>query len=101
MSGVLATMLLAVGFDAIAPWPFKLLIDDVLAPNPIVIDAGITLIDRIFASRYLICFFVALLYFWRNFCCRRGVCAFAKSRASTVVLTVSDIVGAAVYHEMQ
>lgn len=62
---VILLMLLIVGFDVIAPWPFKILIDNVLAANPIVSDKFNFL--NLFNSRELLGFFVVFVYFVSTF----------------------------------
>ncbi len=60
-------MLLIVGFDAIAPWPFKILIDNVLSPNPLKPDNKLNAFLTIFQSRELLGFFVVFVYFVSTF----------------------------------
>lgn len=53
--------------DAIAPWPFKILIDNVLAPNPIEGSDLIAKILHIFPTRDLLGFFAVFVFFGSNF----------------------------------
>jgi ABC-type multidrug transport system fused ATPase/permease subunit len=64
---VLGLMFLIVGFDVIAPWPFKILIDNVLSTE--VIDpAGILgFLHSLFPSRDLLGFFAVFVYFSSTF----------------------------------
>ncbi len=64
LSLVLFLMLLVVGFDVIAPWPFKILIDDVLGSAG---ESGGFFLSRIFHSRALLGFFAVFLYFISTF----------------------------------
>lgn len=64
---VLVLMFLIVGLDAIAPWPFKVLIDNVLAPNPIGGEGWLNSFLRLFNSRELLGFFAVLVYFLSTF----------------------------------
>ena len=62
-----ALILLTVGFDAIAPWPFKVLIDNVLTPQPIEQGTVLGSLLSWFNSRELIGFFVVFMYFVSTF----------------------------------
>jgi len=64
---ILFLMLALVGLDVIAPWPFKILIDNVLSENPIATTSGIPMLDIIFHSRSLLGFFAVLIYFLSTF----------------------------------
>lgn len=64
---VILLMLVIVGLEAIAPWPFKILLDNVLAPTPIGSDLGIGTLGYIFQSRDLLGFFAILVYFLSTF----------------------------------
>jgi ABC-type multidrug transport system fused ATPase/permease subunit len=60
-------MLATVGLEAIGPWPFKILIDNVLSPNPLVLSFHNILLENILRSRYLLGFLVVLIYFVSSF----------------------------------
>lgn len=64
---IILLVLLTVGFEAIAPWPFKVLIDNVLNTNPIVVENGLDAFLSSFKSPELLGFFVVLLYFLNSF----------------------------------
>lgn len=64
---VLGLMFLIVGFDVIAPWPFKILIDNVLS-NEVIDPAGILgFLHSLFPSRDLLGFFAVFVYFSSTF----------------------------------
>ncbi len=60
-------MMVIVGLDAIAPWPFKILIDNVLNSNPIASYNWLESFLSFFSSRELLGFFVVLVYFLSSF----------------------------------
>ena len=64
---IIFLMLLLVGFDVIAPWPFKILIDNVLSANPIVPGDKFGFLFSAFQSRYLLGVFVVCIYFLSTF----------------------------------
>lgn len=64
---ILILMLLVVGFDAISPWPFKILIDNVLTPNPINPGGFFNRLLSRFNTRELLGFFVVFVYFLSTF----------------------------------
>ncbi len=67
---VLLLILLAVSFDVISPWPFKILIDNVLSTNPLSPSWNVFHLDfiqRIMDSRYLLGFVAVFLYFFSTF----------------------------------
>lgn len=61
---VLLLMLLAVGFDLVTPWPFKILIDNVLSANPPEPGTLLAYIAELFPSRDLLGFFAVFAYFF-------------------------------------
>lgn len=63
---VLLLMLSLVGLEAIAPWPFKLLIDNVLGSEPIANDAIGKVLFFYIKDPIVIGFFVVFLYFITN-----------------------------------
>lgn len=66
---ILTLMLLVVGFDLLAPWPFKILIDDVLGQNTSELATGhFQFLTNLFHSRALLGFFAVFLYFVSTFC---------------------------------
>ena len=62
---VVFLMLLVVGFDVLAPWPFKILIDNVLGQSSPGSQGFFVL--RFFHSRALLGFFTVFLYFIATF----------------------------------
>lgn len=60
-------VLLIVGMEAIAPWPFKVLIDNVLSANPVAPGNAVDSFLSSFSSRELLGFFVVLIYFLSTF----------------------------------
>ncbi len=64
---IIFLMMLVVGFDVIAPWPFKILIDNVLNPNPIGPSDKLDFLLSFFNSRYLLGLFVVFIYFLSTF----------------------------------
>lgn len=60
-------ILLTVGLDAVAPWPFKVLIDNVLTPQPIEQGTMLSSVLSYFRSRELVGFFVVFVYFVSTF----------------------------------
>jgi len=60
-------MLAIVGLEAVAPWPFKILLDNVLSDNPIALGSGLGIFAYIFRSRDLLGFFAILVYFLSTF----------------------------------
>jgi ABC-type multidrug transport system fused ATPase/permease subunit len=60
-------MLAMVAFDVIAPWPFKILIDNVLSPNPLTGAFLPRFLSPILHSRYLLGFLAVLIYFSSTF----------------------------------
>lgn len=64
---LLVLMLSVVVLDAIAPWPFKVLIDNVLGGAPLALNVGFEPLRRLFASKYLLGFFAILVYFGSTF----------------------------------
>lgn len=65
--GVFFLMLLIVGFDVISPWPFKILIDNVLSAQPIEADNAFAFLHSLFPSRDLLGFFAVFVYFLSTF----------------------------------
>lgn len=65
--GPLTVVLLLVGaviaFDLIAPWPFELIIDKVLATTPTETGGFFNFLDRLFPSRDSLGFFAVFVYF--------------------------------------
>jgi ATP-binding cassette subfamily B protein len=64
---VLGMMLLIVAFEVIAPWPFKILIDNVLSDTPIEPHTFLSFLHTIFPSRDLLGFFAIFVYFSSTF----------------------------------
>jgi len=64
---VLGLMLLIVGFDIIAPWPFKILIDNVLSDAPADTLGFFGFLHTLFPSRDLLGFFAVFVYFSSTF----------------------------------
>ncbi len=66
---IILLMVGIVGFDVISPWPFKILIDNVLATNaePIALGGFLSFLKPVFDSRYLLGFFAILIYFLSTF----------------------------------
>lgn len=64
---VLIFVFLIVGLEAVAPWPFKILIDNVLNTTPIVVENRFDAILTTFKSPELLGFFVVLVYFLSTF----------------------------------
>src|SRR5258708_5406002 len=64
---VTVLMLLVVSFDIIAPWPFKILIDNVLGSSPIESDSFLFFLHKSFNSRDLLGFFAVFVYFSSTF----------------------------------
>jgi len=64
---ILVLMLLIVALDAIAPWPFKILIDNVLSANPIDVHDKLNFLLKFFHSRELLGFFAVFAYFVSTF----------------------------------
>ncbi len=60
-------MIVAVGFDALAPWPFKILIDNVLSGSPSDGSLIMGLLTTLFRSRYVLGFFAVFIYFSSTF----------------------------------
>ena len=65
---VVLLMLATVGFDLLAPWPFKILIDNVFSVENGTQSAFILFLSEIFQSRYSLGVFAILLYFVSTFC---------------------------------
>jgi len=65
---VIFLMLLVVGFDVISPWPFKILIDNVLGASPITPDNAFNIfLLNTFPSREILGFFAVFVYFASTF----------------------------------
>jgi ABC-type multidrug transport system fused ATPase/permease subunit len=64
---VILLMLLIVGFDVISPWPFKILIDNVLAAQPFESGSPLAFLHNLFPSRDLLGFFAVFVYFMSTF----------------------------------
>jgi ABC-type multidrug transport system fused ATPase/permease subunit len=64
---VLIMMLLTIAFEIIAPWPFKILIDNVLSDNPIEPGTFLAFLHTLFPSRDLLGFFAVFIYFSSTF----------------------------------
>lgn len=64
---VVFLVMLMVGLEAIAPWPFKVLIDNVLNTAPIVAENRLDAFLSSFDSREILGFFVVLVYFLSSF----------------------------------
>jgi ABC-type multidrug transport system fused ATPase/permease subunit len=60
-------MLLTVAFDVISPWPFKILIDNVLSAEPIDAGSPLALLHSLFPSRDILGFFAVFVYFMSTF----------------------------------
>lgn len=62
-------MIAMVGFDVVMPWPFKILIDNVLSsdPTPLAASGIFSFLQPIFNSRYFLGFFAVLIYFASTF----------------------------------
>lgn len=67
LGAVLVLMLLVVGFDVIAPWPFKILIDNVLSTEPFDSSGILGFLHTLFPSRDLLGFFAVFVYFSSTF----------------------------------
>lgn len=67
LAEVASLMLLVVAFDIIAPWPFKILIDNVLGSTPIEQDTLLYSIHQLFPTRDLLGFFSVFIYFSSTF----------------------------------
>lgn len=59
---VIALVLLGVGFETIAPWPFKILIDNVLGSQPIDATGWLGQMLNLLTSREVLGFFAVLVY---------------------------------------
>ena len=64
---VVLLVLLIVALEAIAPWPFKVLIDNVLSTTPFAGDTQLDIFLSSFGSPELLGFFVVLVYFLASF----------------------------------
>jgi subfamily B ATP-binding cassette protein MsbA len=60
-------MLSIVGFDIISPWPFKILIDNVLSTEHLDTSGPFAFLHTLFPSRDLLGFFAVFLYFLSTF----------------------------------
>ncbi len=60
---VIVLMLLTVGFEALSPWPYKFLIDNVLGNEPITSDSVGRILVKWLHDPIAIGFFVVFLYF--------------------------------------
>lgn len=58
---------LIVAFEAVGPWPFKILIDNVLQSSPLSIGTNLNFILALFNSRELLGFFAIFIYFLSTF----------------------------------
>lgn len=64
---VLVLMLLIVGFDILSPWPFKILIDNVLSAEPVAPSGIFAFLHTLFPTPDLLGFFAVFLYFLSTF----------------------------------
>lgn len=64
---VFVLMILVVAFDAIGPWPFKILIDNVLGGTPIDVPPFLASFHALFSDKYLLGFFAVFIYFGSTF----------------------------------
>lgn len=60
-------MLAIVGFDVLAPWPFKILIDNVLSTEPIDQNSPLAFLHVLFPTPYQLGFFSIFIYFVSTF----------------------------------
>ena len=65
--GVVLLILIATALDALAPWSFKLLIDNVLSGNPIDPESPFAFLSTLFHSSYSLGLFAVFLYFASTF----------------------------------
>jgi subfamily B ATP-binding cassette protein MsbA len=63
LSIVVLLMIATIGFDLLAPWPFKILIDNVLSVETGTQSPLLLYIESIFQNRYSLGMFAILLYF--------------------------------------
>ncbi len=64
---VVILLLLTVGLDTLAPWPFKLLIDNILGGEPLKNDFIGRILLYYFKSPVALGFFVVFLYFLTHY----------------------------------
>ncbi len=64
---VVLLMLGIVCFDVLSPWPFKLLIDNVLAQVPLDAESPFYFLHTLFPSSYSLGFFAVFIYFMSTF----------------------------------
>lgn len=64
---ILGLMLLVVGFEVLAPWPFKILIDNVLGTEPPTTNPFVRFIYQYFRSPEALGYFAVFLYFISTF----------------------------------
>lgn len=84
LAGVVLTMLAATGFSLLTPWPFKLLIDNVLGGELIDTSTWIGKILAVFTTRESLGVFVVFLYLSSNVFANLFV--YAKSIVSSLVI---------------
>ena len=65
---VVVLMIATVGFDLLAPWPFKILIDNVLNTESGTQSIFMFFLGELFHSKYSLGIFAILLYFVSTFC---------------------------------
>lgn len=60
---VLAIMIIAAGLELLVPWPFKILIDNVLGGEPLATTGLGGVLSRVFSNPYSLGIFATFLYF--------------------------------------
>ncbi|MBI4079110.1 MAG: ABC transporter ATP-binding protein [Candidatus Levybacteria bacterium] len=60
---VLALTILSIGFEALAPWSFKFLIDNVLENEPIIAGSFVSFLFSLFTTKASLGFFLVFIFF--------------------------------------